>query len=152
MSRFGGASMKVIKIAQVPPPVVPLTATVKEAVPILVREHGCALAVMDGERLVGTVSKDDIIRCVIAAGLNPENVTVREIMASPAESVSADMETDEALKQMFSRGRCYFPVVDREGALKGWLAICHLFQNHVEDLGRELDSLESYLSADGPGG
>jgi hypothetical protein len=53
---------------------------------------------------------------------------------------------------MFTHGRCYYPVVDQQGAIKGWLALCNLFQNHVEDLGRELDALEAYLSADGPGG
>jgi hypothetical protein len=53
---------------------------------------------------------------------------------------------------MFENRRCYYPVVDKEGLLRGWLALCQLFQDHVEDLGRELDSLESYLSADGPGG
>jgi CBS domain-containing protein len=144
--------MKVIKIAQVPPPAVPITATVKQAIPIMAREQGCALAVMDGDRLAGTISKDDLIRRVIGEGLNPETATVGEVMTSPAETITVETEADEALKLMFTRHRCYYPVVDRQGALKGWLAVCHLFQNHVEDLGRELDALESYLSADGPGG
>ncbi len=144
--------MKVIKIAQVPPPAVSVTATVKEAVPIMGNENGCALAVMDGERLAGTLSKDDVLKRVVAAGLNPETTRVGEVMNTRFETITADTGTDEALKLMFTRRRCYFPVVDEQGALKGWLALCHLFQNHVEDLGRELDALESYLSADGPGG
>lgn len=144
--------MKVIKIAQVPPPTVPINATIREAIPIMGSEQGCAVAVMDGERLAGTLSKDDVMVRVIAAGLNPDTTKVGEVMTSPPLTVTAETGTDEALKLMFSRHQCYFPVVDKEGRIKGWLAICHLFQNHVEDLGRELDSLESYLSADGPGG
>jgi CBS-domain-containing membrane protein len=144
--------MKVITIAQVPAPAVPLTATIRQAVPIMNSEQGCALAVMDGERLVGTLSKDDVIKRVIAEGLNADTTAVSTVMTSPADTVSVDTETDEALKLMFMRRRCYFPVVDQQGSLKGWLAICHLFQNHVEDLGHELDALEAYLSADGPGG
>ncbi|MBZ5498080.1 MAG: CBS domain-containing protein [Acidobacteriia bacterium] len=141
-----------IKIAQVPPPAVSMTATVKEAVPIMGSEQGCALAVMDGDRLAGTLSKDDLIKRVVAEGLDPDTTKVGEVMRSPAETISVDMEAAEALKLMFSHRRCFYPVVDQQGILKGWLALCHLFQNHVEDLGRELDALEAYLSADGPGG
>ncbi len=144
--------MKVINIAQVPPPAVSVSASVREALPMMGSEQGCALAVLDGERLVGTLSKDDVIKRVIAGGLNPDVTKVGDVMTSPAQSVPADMETDQALKLMFENRRCYFPVVDQKGAIKGWLALCHLFQDHVADLGRELDALESYLSADGPGG
>lgn len=144
--------MKVIKIAKVPPPTVPLTATVREAVPIMGSEHGCALAVMDGDRLAGTLSKEDVLKHVIAEGKNPDVIKVGEIMRAPAETISTETEAGEALKLMFTHGRCYYPVVDQQGAIKGWLALCNLFQNHVEDLGRELDALEAYLSADGPGG
>jgi len=144
--------MKVIKIAQVPPPAVPVTATIRQAVPVMGSDQGCALAVMDGNRLVGTLSKDEVMKRVIAEGLNPDVARVGEIMRSPADTIPVDMEADEALKLMFKHGRCYYPVVDQQGVIKGWLALCHLFKNHVEDLGRELESLESYLSADGPGG
>jgi hypothetical protein len=68
------------------------------------------------------------------------------------EAVSTETETDEALKLMFDRKQCYLAIVDQEGILKGWLAICNLFQDHVTDLTRELDSLASYIAADGPGG
>jgi predicted transcriptional regulator len=144
--------MKVIKIAQVPPPMVQLSATVKDAVPIMGSAQGCALAVMDGDRLAGTLAKNEVLRRIVEQGLNPATTKVSELMASPPETISTEMETDEALKLMFANRRCYYPVVDKEGCLRGWLALCQLFQDHVEDLGRELDSLESYLSADGPGG
>ncbi len=144
--------MKVIKIAQVPPPVVPITATIRQAIPIMGSDQGCALAVMDGERLAGTLSKEDVLKRVIGEGLSPDTTRVGEVMTSPAESIRTDTETGDALKLMFARGRCYFPVVDPQGTLQGWLALCHLFRNHVEDMGHELDALEAYLSADGPGG
>ncbi len=144
--------MKVIKIAQIPPPVVPVTATIRQAIPIMGSEQGCALAVMDGDRLAGTLSKEEVMKRVLEEGLNPDTTKVSEVMRSPAETVSVDTDAGEALRMMFSNGRCYYPVVDQEGAIKGWIALCNLFKNHVEDLGHELDALESYLSADGPGG
>ena len=144
--------MKVIKIAQVPPPVVPVTATIRQAIPVMGSEQGCALAVMDGDHLAGTLSKEEVMKRVLAEGLDPDTTKVSEVMRSPAETISIDTEAGEALRMMFSNGRCYYPVVDKEGALKGWIALCNLFKNHVEDLGHELNALESYLSADGPGG
>ena len=144
--------MKVIKIAQVPPPTVQVDATVKEAIPAMGSSHGCGMAVLDGDRLVGTLSRDDVLQRVIGQGLNPETTRVREVMNPPAEIVAADMEAGEALKVMFERKKCYLGVVDRQGLLQGWLAICALFQDQVEDLNRELDSLAAYVGADGPGG
>jgi len=144
--------MKAIKIAQIPPPAVQVTATIREVIPIMGSDQGCGVAVMDGDRLAGTLSKDDVLKRVIGEGMDPATTRVGDVMTTPAASVTTDTETGEALKMMFDRGCCYLPVVDQGGILRGWLALCHLFRDHVEDVGRELDSLEAYLSADGPGG
>jgi len=144
--------MKVMKIATVPPPSVQRECTIKDAIPAMIQQHGCAVAVMDGNRIVGTLSRDDVLARVIGSGLNPERTRVGDIMNSPASTVSMETETDEALKWMFANRKCYLGIVDQDGILKGWLAICSLFEDHVEDLTRELDSLAAYISADGPGG
>jgi len=144
--------MKAIKIASVPPPAVQRTCTIKEAIPAMTRRNGCAIAVMDGDRIVGTLSRDEVLARVVGGGLNPALTRVDEIMNSPAETVSVETETDEALKWMFAHKKCHLGIVDGAGVLKGWLAICDLFEDHVADLTRELDSLASYVSADGPGG
>ena len=144
--------MKVIKIAQVPPPVIQKSATIKEALPVMGREHGCAVAVLDGNRLVGTLSRDAVLLRVVGSGLNPDSTKVGEVMESPADTIPMETETNEALKWMFANRKCCLCVVDEGGTLKGWLAICDIFRDHVEDLTRELDSLEAYISADGPGG
>jgi CBS domain-containing protein len=144
--------MKAIRIAQIPPPTLPITATVKEAVTALGHEQGCAVAVMNGNRLAGTLSKDDVLLRVVGGGLNPETTTVDKVMTSPPLTASLDAKADEALRLMFSNRQCFLPIVDKDGHLKGWLAICHLFQNQLEDMTREIDSLEAYISADGPGG
>jgi hypothetical protein len=36
--------------------------------------------------------------------------------------------------------------------VKSWLALCHLFQNHVEDMELELNAPEACFAADEPGG
>ncbi len=144
--------MKVMKIAQVPPPTVQTSSTIKEAIPAMGSQNGCGIAVLEGKRLAGTLSRDEVMQRIIGAGLNPETTRVGDIMDAAPDVVSTETEADEALKLMFSKRKCYLGIVDQSGALKGWLAICSLFQDHVEDLTRELDSLSSYISADGPGG
>src|SRR5512136_1768257 len=98
--------MKVMKIATVPPPSVQRECTIKDAIPAMVRQHGCAVAVMDGNRIVGTLSRDDVLAKVVGLGLNPEQTRVSEIMNSPAATISIETETDEALKWMFANRRC----------------------------------------------
>jgi hypothetical protein len=71
---------------------------------------------------------------------------------SPLSTMSMETETAEALKWMMANRKCYLGIVNAEGQLKGWLAVCGLFENHCEDLTRELDSLAAYITADGPGG
>lgn len=143
--------MKVLKIAQMPPPTVQVSSTIKEAIPSMGSQHGCGVAVLDGEKLVGCLSRDDVMLRVIGAGLDVEKTKVGEVMM-PAATVPADTEAQDALKTMYASGKCYLGVVDGEGTLKGWLSVCNLFHEREEDLTHQVDSLISYMSADGPGG
>jgi predicted transcriptional regulator len=144
--------MKVIKISQVPPRSVQVEDSVQAAIAYMGAEAGCAVAVLDGDKLAGTLSKDDVLTRLVAQGLSPATTKVREIMTSPPATVALETEADEALRLMFSLKQCYLPVVDDRGAMKGWIAICNLFQNNVEDLTTQLESLAAYIAADGPGG
>jgi CBS-domain-containing membrane protein len=53
---------------------------------------------------------------------------------------------------MLERHFRHLPVADDNGKLLGILSIRNLLEWRVEDLGRQLDSLEQYVSNDGPGG
>lgn len=46
----------------------------------------------------------------------------------------------------------HLPVADDNGKLLGILSIRNLREWRVDDLSRELESLEQYVSNDGPGG
>ena len=143
--------MKVLKIAQVPPPTVQSSATIKEAIPLMGSRCGCGVAVLDGETLVGSLSRDTVMLRVIGAGLDVNTTTVRDVMG-PAATVSDDTDAKDALQAMHAKGQCFLGVVDDKGSLQGWLAICDLFQEREGDLTHQLDSLASYIGADGPGG
>ncbi len=144
--------MKVTRVARVPPPTVPMTVTVKEAILEMRRDRGCAVAVVDGSRLAGTVSMQEVLMRVVAKGRDPAATPVGEVMTSSPEAVTVDTDTEEALKLMVSLNQCHLPVVNQKGEIKGWLVLCQLVENQVEDLSHQLDSVHSYIAADGPGG
>lgn len=144
--------MRVDKIAQVPPPMVQADTTVKVAIPHMKIGCGCGVAVMDGDQFVGTVSLNNILMRVAAGGLDVDTTTVRDVMHPPVDTVTADTDAKAAVKKMHASGLCYLGVVDTAGALTGWLNLCDLFKVREDGLEHEMDSIISYLAADGPGG
>lgn len=144
--------MKVIKVAQVPPPVVSSTDTVVQAVKAMQALRVGAAIVMDGDRPVGILSERDIMLRVVGAEKDPATTPVSSVMTAKPKSVSADTESGDALELMVQRHVRHLPVVDAEKKVVGLLSIRNLLQDHVEELADQLNSMEAYFSADGPGG
>jgi len=53
---------------------------------------------------------------------------------------------------MVDRHYRHLPIVDNDGHLLGMLSIRNLLQAEIDELRQEMDSLEHYVSNDGPGG
>ena len=53
---------------------------------------------------------------------------------------------------MVERHVRHLPIVDAHGQLAGMLSVRNVLERRVDDLARELHSLDQYLSNDGPGG
>jgi CBS domain-containing protein len=73
-------------------------------------------------------------------------------MTTPVELATSETGSREALVTMVDRHFRHLPVVDNDGKLLGVLSIRNLLEWRIEDLSRELDSLEQYVSNDSPGG
>ena len=144
--------MKVIKVAQVPPPVVSSADTVVRAVKAMQAIRVGAAIVMDGDRPVGILSERDIMLRVVGAGKDPATTAVSGVMTARPRSVSADSDTGDALELMVQKHVRHLPVVDAKNKVVGLLSIRNLLQVHVEELADQLNSMEAYFSADGPGG
>ncbi|MDA2934504.1 CBS domain-containing protein [Acidobacteria bacterium AH-259-D05] len=144
--------MRVIKIAQVPAPSVTAKAGVLDAVRTMKEMEGGACAVMDGDQLVGIFSERDLMLRVVGAGLDPQETTVLDVMTEELKTVTTETDSSDALSLMVSRHIRHLPVVGEDGSLAGLLSIRNLLQYHVEELVDQLNSLEAYFAADGPGG
>lgn len=144
--------MKVIKLAQVPPPSVKVDATVLSAAMSMRNARIGAAAVLEGDQLVGIFSERDVMVRVVVPRLDPEATTVREVMTTAVQTVGEEAEAGEALEVMVSRHIRHLPVVNSENRVTGLLSVRNLLQHHIDELADQLNSLEAYFSADGPGG
>ena len=127
-------------------------ATVMEAVELMAAARvGSVLVVEDG-RLEGIFSERDVMLRVVMEHRDPRQTEVEEVMTSPVHSISQRTTGDEALKIMLQEHIRHLPVVDEKGRAQGIVGMRNLLEEKVRELHQQLDSLESYITADGIGG
>lgn len=130
-----------------------LNATVADAIHKMLDYHVGAVAVVDDEfRVAGIFTERDVLRKMSLTRLDPKTTSIRELMTTPVEMATCGTGPGEALSIMLERHFRHLPVSDENGKLLGILSIRNLLEWRVDDLSRELESLEQYVSNDGPGG
>ena len=144
--------MSLLKIASVPPAAVAPSATVLEAIEVMAEHAVGAVAVVENGRLCGIFTERDVMLRVVLRHRNPKETRVGEVMTSPAETITDETPEEDALVHMVERHRRHLPIVNAGGQLAGMLSIRNLLEHRVDELARELHSLDQYLSNDGPGG
>ncbi|MEJ2009252.1 MAG: CBS domain-containing protein [Acidobacteriota bacterium] len=147
--------MSLLRIAHVPPATVEAGQSVFEAVEVMAREGVGAVAVLEkGEKteLCGVFTERDVMLRVVLQKLDPQQTKIRNVMTAPVSTIPEDMTADEAFSLMVERHMRHLAIVSKDGDLLGMLSIRNLLEHLVEDLQRELHSLDQYISNDGPGG
>jgi CBS domain-containing protein len=130
-----------------------LEASVADAIHKMLDHHVGAVAVVDSDfRVAGIFTERDVLRKMSLSRLDPQTAPVRELMTTPVEMATQSTGAGEALTTMLERHFRHLPVADGDGKLLGILSIRNLLEWRVDDLSRELESLEQYVSNDGPGG
>lgn len=89
----------------------------------MMKDEDVGLApVVEGDRLVGTVTDRDIVMRVIAEGRDPASTSVREIASTNLVTIDPQQGLDEALSLMAHHKVRRLPVVEGNGRLVGVLA------------------------------
>jgi signal-transduction protein with cAMP-binding, CBS, and nucleotidyltransferase domain len=83
---------------------VPGDVSVSEAALLLEREHVPCLLVKETETLFGLMTPNDIVKKVVAQGLEPHEVEVRSIMTRPVQFIEYDEALEEASTMMVATG------------------------------------------------
>ena len=89
----------------------------------MLRDEDVGLApIVEGDRLVGTVTDRDIAIRVVAEGKDPESTKVKDIASINLVTVDPQQDLDEALRLMAQHQVRRLPVVEEDGRLIGVVA------------------------------
>jgi len=83
---------------------VPGDVSVSEAALLLEREHAPCLLVKETETIFGLMTPTDIVKKVVAQGLEPHDIEVRSIMTRPVQFIDYDQALEEASAMMLATG------------------------------------------------
>lgn len=129
---------------------VPPTATVQEAVDVMVaRRIGCVLVLAEGAP-VGIFSERDVLTRVVGRGLDPRATAVSAVMTTALCTISLDTPLDAAMALISTKRVRHLPVLEG-GRLAGLVSIGDVNKWVVDHLQFEAETLRSYVSGGYPG-
>jgi CBS domain-containing protein len=89
----------------------------------MMRDEDVGLApIVEGEKLIGTLTDRDIAIRVVAEGKDPEATTVREVASTQIVTIDPQQDLAEAVRLMAQHQVRRLPVVEEDGRLVGVLA------------------------------
>ena len=89
----------------------------------MMRDEDVGLApIVEGDKLIGTVTDRDIAVRVVAEDKDPNETTVREVASTNIVTIDPQQELDEALRLMAKHQVRRLPVVEEDGRLVGVVA------------------------------
>ncbi|MGD8545540.1 MAG: CBS domain-containing protein [Candidatus Bathyarchaeota archaeon] len=88
--------------------------SVLETVEIMSKKSIGCVVIMDKGKPVGIATERDILKRVVAEGLNPSEVKIEEIMSKPVRTINGDMAVIEAIRVMQKNDIRHLPVIEKE--------------------------------------
>jgi CBS domain-containing protein len=89
----------------------------------MMRDEDVGLApIVEGKKLIGTLTDRDIAIRVVAEGKDPQTTTVRDVATTRLVTIDPEQDLDEALKLMAQNQVRRLPVVEEDGRLAGVVA------------------------------
>jgi CBS domain-containing protein len=89
----------------------------------MMRDEDVGLApIVEGDKLIGTLTDRDIAVRVVAEGKDPSQTTVREVASTNIVTIDPQQDMDEALRLMAKHQVRRLPVVEEDGKLVGIVA------------------------------
>ena len=92
----------------------PPDTTVRRAAQLMAVKRVGAIAVVEGNRLIGIVTERDALFRVLAQGLDPDKTVVSDVMTRAPRTIGPEETYEYAQQLMRSHGFRHLPVVDNE--------------------------------------
>jgi CBS domain-containing protein len=94
-----------------------------DAVAKLMRAHDCGIIpVCEFGKVAGVITDRDVTCRVVAAGMNPAAIAVKDVMTTPVYTVRQDDDVQEAIDLMEKAQVRRLPVLDDDGNIAGIIA------------------------------
>ena len=94
-------------------------ATVRDGASLMARRKCSCLVVLRGGAAIGIVTERDLVRKVLAEGVDPSKVMIGDVMSTPLITIVAGSTVTEAAERMSDYLIRRLVVVDEGGALVG---------------------------------
>lgn len=119
--------------------------TVHTAVLYMTSRNIGAVTVIDGNRVVGLFSERDLMKRVVAEGLDPLTVSVREVMTTDLTTASPDESYEEGLRKM-QQARCrHLPILE-DNNFVGLISLRDLLKVDADEKAEEIRMLNTYIN------
>jgi len=121
-------------------------ASVYDAIAMMAEKHVGALAVTDGDNLVGLISERDYARKCILQGRSSPDTKISEIMTDRVVVVPPERTTEECMALMTEKHFRHLPVVE-DGRLVGMVSIGDMVKDIISDQRFTIVQLVYYISS-----
>lgn len=124
----------------------PSSASVKEAIDLLVgRRIGC-VPVVDGGEVVGILSERDVVRSLGEKGAVILDAPVASVMTSPIVAIPPETQVITALSLMTRRRIRHLPVMDGSNMV-GFVSIGDLVKYRIDRIEAEAAAMRDYIQS-----
>jgi CBS domain-containing protein len=124
--------------------------TVREAAKTMRDARIGALLIMRDGKLVGILTERDVLNKVVAEGLNPDEVEVRDIMTRDVVVIDPSLSIRDAMRIVTVKKLRHLPVV-RDGQLIGMVSGGDLTRSIVAEEEEVIETLHDYIRGSYPG-
>lgn len=124
--------------------------TVREAVDHMARRHIGAVMIVHDDKLIGIFTERDLLKRVVAPGLDPARVVLGEVMTRNPDTLAPDDEVHNALDLMSRRGYRHLPVVDDRRVI-GMVSVRDLYSAVLHEMEDEIHDRDNFIHGTGYG-
>ena len=100
--------------------------------------------VLDGDQIAGIFTERDVLRRVVACGLDPATTRVAAVMSAPVVTCQPDLSIDDCASLMTTRHIRHLPVQAATG-LTGMVTIGDLLAHKVSEQQATLEQMNNYM-------
>jgi CBS domain-containing protein len=118
--------------------------TVVQAANLMNERNIGGVLVLEGDQLAGIFTERDVLRRVVAGGLDPATTSVSAVMTASVITCRPDLSIDDCAALMTGKRVRHLPVLGTAG-LMGMLTIGDLLAHKVSEQQATLDQMNNYI-------